>query len=108
MKPTKHLLLIFIVTAMYCWVNTAHAITMTVTPTTATVGNKVTVSITGHVWEYSSGSFTIDFGDNSPLQKSQVYSNNVFGGVVVTYTTSHIYSSPGDYIITGKISWPVL
>lgn len=102
MKLTKHLLLIFIVTAMYCWVNTAHAATMTVTPITVEVGNKVTVTITGHVNQYESGSFTVDFGDNSPINKSQVFSNMMFGGAVETYTTTHTYFSLGNFVITGK------
>ncbi len=89
------------------WAGGASAITMQVNPTTATIGETVTVTVTGQfnfsVTPPPNGSLNITFGDESPQQTRSPLNAILVPPFSVphSFTATHTYSASGNYTITG-------
>ncbi len=106
MKPpvtTRHLLRVIVYVLCLGWAAGASAITMQVTPTTAQIGETVTVTVTGQftplVTPPTNGSLNITFGDDSPQQTRGPL--NPTGPTTYDFTVTHVYNTSGIYTITG-------
>ncbi len=103
----RHLLRALALILCLGWATGASAITMQITPTTATIGETVTVTVTGrftpNVTPPTYGSLNITFGDDSPEQTRGPL--NPTGPTTYNFTATHVYSAIGTYTITG---WAVI
>ncbi|MBE0585089.1 MAG: hypothetical protein IH612_15180, partial [Desulfofustis sp.] len=97
--------LIGIIAVFICvgWTDPASAITMQVSPTTAAIGETVTVTVTGQfnliVTPPPDGSLNITFGDGSPQRTLSPLNGTPL--TTYSFTATHTYSESGSYTITG-------
>jgi hypothetical protein len=101
----KQYALLGIIALLLCfgWTAGASAITMQVSPTTATIGETVTVTVTGQfnllVTPPPDGSLNITFGDGSPQQTRSPLNGTPL--TTYSFTATHTYNASGTYTITG-------